>query len=612
MRPMKLIALLMALCLLASMVPAALMEEQAEAEIALADTVDADTGLTVDDGQEDAAPEIISEPEAGAEYTETDASDMAYCLVGTDGAAVYSDLDSWEPAALLSLNDTVLLTGPMASRAPVAFCADGKVLSGWMELADLLPMDEARTQSFLDALAVDGVGALYKGDLNWPLAALNGVTYGDGLEVLAASYLANDTPFVLNGKEVKATQFPEVNNCWKWSQNCYKFVWGCNFSETFEGKSSTGMNLLANLNDAQRKVTPVHVRYFIGQTTVGATIRVCGCSKSCKSFNNDGLGCGHHGHSMIVADKSADGVTIIDNLSHHARYYTWQGFYDSWGKQGYTYIKYIRWPGVKALPANCVSADDGSISVTGVSLDQTSLTLTVGETATLTATVTPETAGIKAVTWASSDETVANVADGKITALKAGTATIAVKTSDGGFTASCVVTVVKAPVQKKLTRTGKNGIINVPLGEKVQLVPKFATKKKWTVTGVKSSKSQYASVTDTGLITAVAVGKTTITVTTKNKKKATLTVKVYDPTVPTKVKLNKTKTVKLKVGKTLQLKATVLPNTAVTTLAWKSSKESIATVDENGRVTAWKKGTCYVAVRTSNGKVAKVKIKVVK
>ena len=81
------------------------------------------------------------------------------------------------------------------------------------------------------------------------------------------------------------------------------------------------------------------------------------------------------------------------------------------------------------------------VAVTGVSLDQSELTMNVGETSTLTATVAPSDAFNKDVTWSSSDEAIATVADGKVTAVAAGTANITVKTDDGSFTASCAVTV---------------------------------------------------------------------------------------------------------------------------------------------------------------------------
>ena len=87
----------------------------------------------------------------------------------------------------------------------------------------------------------------------------------------------------------------------------------------------------------------------------------------------------------------------------------------------------------------------GTIHVTSVSLDKTSLELTEGGTDTLTATITPNNATNKNVTWESSNTSVATVdANGLVTAVSAGTATITVTTADGGFTATCEVTVKPA------------------------------------------------------------------------------------------------------------------------------------------------------------------------
>ena len=85
-----------------------------------------------------------------------------------------------------------------------------------------------------------------------------------------------------------------------------------------------------------------------------------------------------------------------------------------------------------------------TVGVTGVTLNKTTLPLTVGDTETLTATVAPTDASNKAVTWKSSKESVATVdADGKVTAVGAGTATITVTTTDGEKTATCKVTVTE-------------------------------------------------------------------------------------------------------------------------------------------------------------------------
>ncbi|MDM8245193.1 S-layer homology domain-containing protein [Collinsella tanakaei] len=83
-----------------------------------------------------------------------------------------------------------------------------------------------------------------------------------------------------------------------------------------------------------------------------------------------------------------------------------------------------------------------TVSVTGVTLSATSLTLNEKETAILTATVEPADATNQKVTWSSSAPGVATVdANGKVTAVGAGTATITVTTADGGKTATCTVTV---------------------------------------------------------------------------------------------------------------------------------------------------------------------------
>ena len=91
--------------------------------------------------------------------------------------------------------------------------------------------------------------------------------------------------------------------------------------------------------------------------------------------------------------------------------------------------------GVQRRPA-------GDVSVTGVTLNKTTLTLSKGASATLTATVAPTNATNKKVTWTSSDPAVATVdASGKVTGVANGTATITVTTEDGGYTATCAVEV---------------------------------------------------------------------------------------------------------------------------------------------------------------------------
>ncbi|MPN49328.1 hypothetical protein SDC9_196946 [bioreactor metagenome] len=91
--------------------------------------------------------------------------------------------------------------------------------------------------------------------------------------------------------------------------------------------------------------------------------------------------------------------------------------------------------------------------VTGVTLDKTEAALKVGETATLAATIAPANATNKNVSWSSSDEAIATVKDGVVTAVAAGKATITVITEDGQKTAECVVTVTKKDDPKPTTPT---------------------------------------------------------------------------------------------------------------------------------------------------------------
>ena len=94
---------------------------------------------------------------------------------------------------------------------------------------------------------------------------------------------------------------------------------------------------------------------------------------------------------------------------------------------------------ITLLASSCVKED---IPVTGVKLNESSLTLTIGDTEILTATVLPEDATHKAVHWSSSDTTVATVQSGTVTAIATGISTISVTTTEGNKTANCTVSVL--------------------------------------------------------------------------------------------------------------------------------------------------------------------------
>ena len=99
------------------------------------------------------------------------------------------------------------------------------------------------------------------------------------------------------------------------------------------------------------------------------------------------------------------------------------------------------------------------IVVTGITLDRTSVELTEGETTTLVATVAPDDATIKMVAWSTSDEAIATVDNGVVTAVAAGTATITAKAGDKEVT--CVVTVEKKEEPLPVVADGEYYLYNV-------------------------------------------------------------------------------------------------------------------------------------------------------
>ena len=239
-----------------------------------------------------------------------------------------------------------------------------------------------------------------------------------------------------------------------------------------------------------------------------------------------------------------------------------------------------------------------TVSVTGVSLNKTSLSLVEGGSETLTATVSPDNATNKAVSWKSSDTGVATVdGSGKVTAVKAGSTTITVTTTDGGKTATCSVTVTS----KTVSVTGvklDNGKLELKAGETAQLTatvePSDASDKslEWT-----SSDAKIATVDASGKVTAVGVGSATITVKTKDGGKTATCAVTVAPVAVEGVTVDPAKA-EVVEGNTVQLKATVSPADAAQEVEWTSSDSDIATVDKNGLVTTIKPGTVYIVVRS--------------
>ena len=265
--------------------------------------------------------------------------------------------------------------------------------------------------------------------------------------------------------------------------------------------------------------------------------------------------------------------------------------------------------------ATCkVTVKAKAVGVTEVSLDKTELTLTEGETETLTATVKPDNADNRKVTWSSDKTDVATVGgDGRVTAVKAGVAVVTVTTEDGGKTATCKVT-VKAKAVNVTEVTLDRTELTLTEGETETLTatvkPDNADNRKVTWS---SDKTEVATVDGNGKVTAVKPGEAVVTVTTEDGgKTATCKVTVKAKAVSvTDVTLDKTE-LTLMEGETETLTATVRPDNADNRkVTWSSDKTEVATVGGDGRVTAVKAGEAVVTVTTEDGgKTATCKVTV--
>lgn len=254
-----------------------------------------------------------------------------------------------------------------------------------------------------------------------------------------------------------------------------------------------------------------------------------------------------------------------------------------------------------------ITVKSTSVSVTSVSLNQSSISMKEGNTYQLSASVYPTNATNKNVNWSSSNTSVATVNNGLVSAKSAGTATITCRAADGsGKYATCKVTVESATIYVTSITLNKTSA-SLYVGETTQLnatvSPSSATNKSasWT-----SDDTSVATVSSTGLVTAKSAGTATIICKAKDGsgKQATCNISVKENVKPTSITLSASKA-SLIEGETLQLTATVSPSDAVDkTVTWMSDNTNVATVDNNGLITAKSSGTANIIATTSNNLAA--------
>ncbi|MBO4856829.1 MAG: Ig-like domain-containing protein [Bacilli bacterium] len=295
-----------------------------------------------------------------------------------------------------------------------------------------------------------------------------------------------------------------------------------------------------------------------------------------------------------------------------------------------------------------------AIAVTDISLDNSALTLYVGGTAQLTATVNPTNATNQGIAWSSDDTTVATVSEtGLVTAKKVGTATITATSSDGGKTATCAITVKKqsatqatitasnpqTDTSKTVTYSSSGFTTNGITLTDGSLTQAYGTSDgsyrmssknnageivlyfdEVLITGITLNAKVYDSNASVNISTSANTTGETVTIsedgdyvttafasdtekstsiTISNAKKnryyfvsLTITCGVAEPVYPTAISLENTT---CNVGYTTQLTPVFTPSdTNQTTLVWESSNTSVATVSQTGLVTGVAAGTSTI------------------
>lgn len=244
------------------------------------------------------------------------------------------------------------------------------------------------------------------------------------------------------------------------------------------------------------------------------------------------------------------------------------------------------------------------IKVESVAIDPAELTLDIFGTGKLTAVITPADATDQGITWASDNEEVVTVdAEGNIEGLKEGSAKITVTTSDGGHTAEALITVVDNAIHVESVSIEPEEL-TIAVGEVSKLTaviaPENADNKNVTWT---SSNESAVSVDEDGNVTALRIGVAYIDVITQDgNHKASAKITVTEAAVRVESVTVSPEELTLAVGEAGKLTVTVLPaNAADKAVAWSSDNESVATVDENGNVTAVSVGSANITVVTADG-----------
>ena len=236
--------------------------------------------------------------------------------------------------------------------------------------------------------------------------------------------------------------------------------------------------------------------------------------------------------------------------------------------------------------------------VKGLIMNFTEKTIYTDEVFKLKVSITPSTATESRVVWRSSNTDVATVTeDGEVKGIAGGTALITCTTVEGGYNATCVLTVLELVTTIKLNYEEYRLGVDKSVVLEAVVSNQTASNKKVTW---KSSDPKIASVNSKGKVTGVSYGNAVITAIAQDgsEVEASCEIEVVRPVK--RVSLDKSY-LNVLVGETKELTATLEPkNASYGELIWTSSNDSIALVDDNGMVTAIAPGTVSITAQAQD------------
>lgn len=240
------------------------------------------------------------------------------------------------------------------------------------------------------------------------------------------------------------------------------------------------------------------------------------------------------------------------------------------------------------------------VPITGIQNSETSITCPIGAKYKIKAEILPSNANYKAISWTSSDTSIATVNNGLITAIAEGSVNII--SSVEGYQSITTVNVI--PREGNISTSSlllSENSVTIKKGEVYTVIATVNPINVSEQTVVWTSDNENIAKVQYGSITGLNPGTTYVRATIGDIEK-TILVNVIENTVPATLIQMNTNLVSINVGKTYQLEATVLPMIASNkTITWSSENNEIATVSNNGLVTAQKVGKTKIKVKNPSG-----------